>query len=101
MQSLLSHPALVSIPAAVAVIVATAMFISAMNRMGTSRDSEREIHLSTIMRMSEEFSESIRQLNESRLAEHKEMMEAYRQQSLCMQEMVSTCRSAREKGPLL
>lgn len=97
-ESILTHPALVSIPAAVAVIISFGMFLRHMTILGKSRDEERNVAMTVITRIGEDFTDSLRQFNESRLTEQKEMMEFYRQQSICMQAMIDQCKARGEKS---
>lgn len=98
MIDLLSNPALTSIPAALAVIVVVILFLKSQRAYSQTHREERleTAKLMSDMAMSsksvaEDFTSLVRDIQEQRLREQRELLELYRQQTVCMQEMVSKC----------
>jgi hypothetical protein len=90
-QSIWTHPAIVSIPAAFAVILSTYMFLRHLEKLGKSRDEERKTAMETMSKIGTDFAAEIHVINENRVAEQKQQFEFYREQSLCMQQIVEKC----------
>lgn len=98
MSSLLSHPALVSIPAAVAVIVVVVLFLRSQKDYSAAHRCEREESAKLIKsmvddthRLAEEFMGSLQQMQEARITEQKALLDLYREQTICMQTVVAKC----------
>jgi thymidylate kinase len=98
MTNLLSHPALVSIPAACAVIVVVAMFLRSQRAYSQAHREERLETAEVLKEMAEDsktvaedFTKLIRDIQEQRLKEQAALLELYRAQTICMQQIVAKC----------
>jgi hypothetical protein len=78
-------------PEALALIAVVVIFCFVLDRWGKSRDDERKTAMETMTKMGEDFAQSLKTINDSRVDEQKTLLEAYREQTKCMQQIVDKC----------
>lgn len=98
MIDLLSNPALSSIPAAFAVIIVVILFLKSQRAYSQTHREERleTAKLMSDMAMSsksvaEDFTSLVRDIQEQRISEQKELLDLYRQQTVFMEKIISKC----------
>jgi len=98
MIDLLSNPALTSIPAALAVIVVVILFLNSQRAYSKTHQDERVETMKLMGEMAtssksvaEDFTELVRDIQEQRISEQKELLDLYRQQTVFMEKIISKC----------